>query len=171
MTDPQDRGTAWEAVFRRSYPSVYRALVAVLLDTDLAEDALQEAFAEGLRRPPPSDHALAGWLFRVALRRARRLRGFGLPLRLDEVVGAFREPDIPAETDALLDRLEAGELLRLLTRRQRAVVVAQYYLGLTQQEIADALGVRRGTVGATPTHAFRHMPRGASHVICSSRPP
>jgi RNA polymerase sigma factor (sigma-70 family) len=165
MTDPEDRATAWETVFRRSYPSVYRALVAVLLDAELAEDALQEAFAEGIRRPPRSDHALAGWLFRVALRRARRLRGFGLPLRLDELVGALREPAIPAETDALLDRLQAGELLRLLTRRQRAVVVAHYYLGLTQQEIAEALGVRRGTVGATLSQALQHMRRGGSHVF------
>jgi RNA polymerase sigma-70 factor (ECF subfamily) len=165
MTDQKDHATAWETVFRRSYPSVYRALVAVLLDTELAADALQEAFAEGLRRPPASDHALAGWLFRVALRRARRLRGFGLPLRLDALVGALREPEIPAETEALLDRLQAGELLRLLTRRQRAVVVAHYYLGLTQQEIADALGVRRGTVGATLSQALQHMRRGGSHVF------
>jgi len=99
MTDEEEGcATAWETVFRRSYPSVYRALVAVLLDADLAQDALQEAFAEGLRRPPASDHALAGWLFRVALRRARRIRGFGLPLRLDELIGSLREPDIPAQT-------------------------------------------------------------------------
>ncbi|HKC90829.1 MAG TPA: RNA polymerase sigma factor [Candidatus Limnocylindria bacterium] len=163
----EERGTAaaWEAVFRRSYPSVYRALVAVLLNSDLAQDALQDAFAEGLRRPPPSDHALAGWLFRVALRRARRIRGFGLPLRLDELIGSLREPDISAETEALLDRLQVGDLLRLLTRRQRAVVVAHYYLGLTQQEIADALGVRRGTVGATLSQALQHMRRGGSHVV------
>jgi RNA polymerase sigma-70 factor, ECF subfamily len=164
-SDDDDSAAVWETVFRRSYPSVYRALVAVLLDSDLAEDALQEAFAEGLRRPPASDHALAGWLFRVALRRANRLRGFGLPLRLDEIVGAIREPEIPAQTDALLDRLQVGELLRLLTRRQRAVVVAHYYLGLTQQEIADALGVRRGTVGATLSQALQHMRRGGSHVF------
>jgi len=165
MTEPEDRATAWETVFRRSYPSVYRALVAVLLNSDLAQDALQDAFAEGLRRPPPSDHALAGWLFRVALRRARRIRGFGLPLRLDELIGSLREPDISAETEALLDRLQVGDLLRLLTRRQRAVVVAHYYLGLTQQEIADALGVRRGTVGATLSQALQHMRRGGSHVV------
>src|SRR5438552_8776331 len=138
MTDQEARATAWETVFRRSYPSVYRALVAVLLEAELAEDACQESFAEGVRRSPGSDHALAGWLFRVALRRARRLRGFGLPPRLRELVGVVREPAIPAETDALLDRLQAGELLRLLTRRQRAVVVAQYYHGLTQQDTAEA---------------------------------
>src|SRR5207247_1566832 len=118
MTDQEAHATAWETVFRRSYPSVYRALVAVLLDAELAEDALQDAFAEGMRRPPESDHALAGWLFRVALRRARRLRGFGLPLRLDELVGALREPALPAETDALLDQLQAGELPRLTSAGQ-----------------------------------------------------
>ena len=165
MARDDDSASAWETVFRRSYPSVYRALVAVLLDTELAKDALQDAFAEGLRRPPPSDRALAGWVFRVALRRALRSRGFGLPLRLDQLVGSLREPEIPAETEALLDRLSIGELLRLLTRRQRAVVVAHYYLGLTQQEIADALGIRRGTVGATLSQALQHMRRGGSHVL------
>jgi len=152
-SDHEERATAWEETFRRFYPSLYRALVAVLLDGELARDALQEAFVEGLRRPPPSDHALAGWLFRVALRRARHIRG------------SLREPEIPAETETLLDRLALGELLRLLTRRQRAVVVAHYYLGLTQQEIADALGVRRGTVGATLSQALSHMRRGGSHVF------
>src|SRR2546428_6856868 len=101
-SDHEERATAWEETFRRFYPSLYRALVAVLLDGELAHDALQEAFVEGLRRPPPSDHALAGWLFRVALRRARRIRGLGLPLRLDELVGSLREPQIPAETEAVL---------------------------------------------------------------------
>src|SRR5256712_9195205 len=103
----EELATAWERPSRRFYPSLYRALVAVLLDAELARDALQEAFVEGLRRPPPSDHALAGWLFRVALRRARRIRGLGLPLRLDELVGSLREPQIPAETEAVLQPLLA----------------------------------------------------------------
>ena len=161
----RDETDVWETTFRTAYPPVYRALVAVLFDPELAQDALQEAFAEGLRRPPRSDHALGGWLFRVALRRARRIRGPRLPFRLDELVGSFREPSIPPATDALLDRIAVGELLRLLTQRQRAVVVAHYYLGLTQQEIADALGVRRGTIGATLSQALRQMRRGGSYVI------
>ena len=99
------------------------------------------------------------------MRRARRIRGPRLPFRLDELVGSFREPSIPPATDALLDRIAVGELLRLLTQRQRAVVVAHYYLGLTQQEIADALGVRRGTIGATLSQALRQMRRGGSYVI------
>jgi RNA polymerase sigma factor (sigma-70 family) len=55
------------------------------------------------------------------------------------------------------DRLEAGRLLALLTERQRAVVVAHYYLGLTQAETADLFGVRPGTVSATIAQALTKM--------------
>jgi RNA polymerase sigma factor (sigma-70 family) len=156
---------AWEATYRAAYASVYRALVAVLLDAELAQDALQEAVEAGLRKPPARSDALPGWLFRVALRRAHRLRGFNLPFRLDRLVGTVIEPSVPAATTVVLERLELGELLQLLTQRQRAVVIAHYYLGLSQQEIADALGVRRGTVGATLSQAVSHMRRGGSNVI------
>lgn len=165
MAVPGVDADQWEATFRAAYASVYRALVAVLLDADLAQDALQEAFEEGLRRPPPHSDALPGWLFRVGLRRARRMRGFNLPFPLDELVGTVFEPSIPAATDAILERLELAELMRLLTQRQRAVVIAHYYLGLTQQEIANALGIRRGTVGATLSQALRLLRRGGSHVV------
>ena len=73
MADAGADVSQWEATFRAAYASVYRALVAVLLDADLAQDALQEAFEEGLRKPPPRSDALPGWLFRVGLRRARRI--------------------------------------------------------------------------------------------------
>jgi RNA polymerase sigma-70 factor, ECF subfamily len=165
MTDALGAASVWEEAFRSAYPSVYRALVAVLLDAELAQDALQEAFEQGLRKPPPRTDALPGWLFRVALRRARRGRRVLLPFRLDEIIGSVREPSVLSETESLLDRLALGDLLRLLTERQRAVVVAHYYLGLTQQEIADALGVRRGTVGATLSQALKQMRKGGSYVI------
>jgi RNA polymerase sigma factor (sigma-70 family) len=165
MADARDWSSTWEVTFRNAYPSVYRALVAVLLDRELAQDALQEAFEDGLRRPPRHADALPGWLFRVALRRARRVRAVPLPFHLDQLLGSVFEPSVPAGTEELLDTLEVGELLRLLTQRQRAVVIAHYYLGLTQQEIADALGVRRGTVGATLSQALRQMRRGGSYVV------
>lgn len=156
----------WETTFRAAYASVYRALVAVLLDAELAQDALQEAFEQGLRKPPPHSDALPGWLFRVGLRRGRRMRRSPLPFRLDALIGSFAEPSVPPATQAILDQLELGDLLRLLTERQRAVVLAHYYLGLTQREIAEALGVRRGTVGATLSQALHRMRQeGGGHVL------
>jgi RNA polymerase sigma factor (sigma-70 family) len=61
------------------------------------------------------------------------------------------------QTASALERLEVGRLLTLLTERQRAIVVARYYLGLSQDEIAEALGVRRGTVSATVSQSLARM--------------
>jgi len=152
MSDPD-----WEAVYRGAVPRVYRALLATLRDPELAEDALHEAFVEGLRRPPPRDDNLPGWLFRVALRRARRRRW---PFTTVGQVHGVAADDIAA----LIDRLEAGRLLGLLTERQRALVVAQYYLGLSQAETAALFGVRSGTVSATIAQALARMRKGAGHV-------
>lgn len=60
----------------------------------------------------------------------------------------------------MLDRLEAGRLLSLLTERQRAIVVAHFYLGLTHEEVARLVGVRRGTVGATIAQSLKRMRAG-----------
>ena len=149
----------WERLYRHAYPSVYRALVATLLDPDLAADALQDAFLAGLERPPAHDGNVAGWLFRVAVRRAgraRRRRLFGLE---PGVVSAERD-----EIAALLDRLSVGQLLRLLTPRQRSIVVAYFYLDQTQEQIAELLGIRRGTVAATISQALARMRKGEGHV-------
>jgi RNA polymerase sigma factor (sigma-70 family) len=143
----------WEQVYRAEFPTLYRALAAALLDGDAACDALQEAFLEGLRRPP-RDENLRGWLYRVALRKSERRpreRGVGENLHArDELAHA-------------LDRIEVGNLLRYLTERQRAVVIARFYLGLQHGEIAAALGIRVGTVSATLSQALSKMRWEAGH--------
>jgi RNA polymerase sigma factor (sigma-70 family) len=151
----------WERRYRQSYPSVYRALVATLLDADLASDALQDAFLAGLRRPPANDANIAGWLFRVAVRKARRARRRWRWLPLDAAVDVSTEA---SQIDALLERLSVGQLLRLLTARQRSIVVAYFYLDQTQEQIAELLGIRRGTVAATISQALTRMRKGEGHV-------
>ncbi|HEV8536652.1 MAG TPA: sigma-70 family RNA polymerase sigma factor [Candidatus Limnocylindria bacterium] len=142
----------WAELYRLEFPRVYRALLAVLRDRDRALDALHDAFAAGLRRPPAEDADLAGWLFVVAVRSARR--GFRPPsLRLERLARS-RGTD---EIEALLDRLEVGRLLAGLTERQRAMVVAQFYLGLDHREIAKHFGVKSGTVSATLAQAKARM--------------
>jgi RNA polymerase sigma-70 factor, ECF subfamily len=161
--EAEAEGDRWTAIYRSAYPSVYRALVATLFDRELAADALHDAFVEALRRPPRTDENVPGWLFRVALRAAHRDRR-----RLDRLLLrllGWGEPPSSDELDAVLDRISVGELLRLLTERQRAIVVAYYYLDLDQQEIAALLGIRRGTVAATLAHALTRMRQGGIHVV------
>jgi RNA polymerase sigma-70 factor (ECF subfamily) len=145
-------GERWAELYEEAFPDVYRALVATLLDREVARDALHDAFVKGLESSP-LDTNIKGWLFRVALRRARR----GLR-RIPRLL--MSKPYGENLIQEALDRVEAGRLLLLLTERQRAIVVAHYYLGLTQIEIADELGIARGTVGATIARALARMRAG-----------
>ena len=152
----------WELIYRADAPRVFRALLATLRDREVARDALHEAFLEGLRRPPGNDDNLAGWIFRVALRKARR--GPYRPL-FSGIAEALWPAAPNDELAQVLDRLEAGRLLALLTERQRAIVVAQYYLGLEQVEIARLFNVRRGTVAATLSQALQRMRQGGQYAL------
>lgn len=149
----------WSVLYREAFPRVYRALVAALFDRDAALDALHDAFEEGLRRPPHDDRNIEGWLYRVALRRARRSwRRSARNVALDFA------PSAPDGVDRTLDRLEIGRLLAMLTDRQREILVAHYFLGLRHDEIAELLAIRPGTVAATINQAIGKMRKGAVHA-------
>jgi RNA polymerase sigma factor (sigma-70 family) len=155
---PEPTRERWERLYREEFPHVYRALVVVLRDRELALDALQDAFVEGLRRPPHDDENLPGWLFRVALRRARR----GLRRMAANALRSVFKSSERDELAAALDRAEVGRLLRMLSARQRAMVIAEYYLDLDQEDIARIFGVQRGTVAATLAQARARMRRGGN---------
>ena len=148
---PEIDAERWQELYDRAFPQVYRALLAATLERERALDALHDAFEEGLRRPPTDDRNLEGWLYRVALRKTRR----GLIRSLRET--HMTERAVDDATTRVLDRLEVVRLLELLTERQRAIVVAKYYLGMSQEEIAEALGVRRGTVSATVSQSLARL--------------
>ncbi len=148
---PEITPERWGDLYDQAFPQVYRALVAATFDRERALDGLHDAFEEGLRHPPSDERNLEGWLYRVALRKTRRgLFEARRDVGLDEVSSKD-------EVSAIIQRLEVGRLLALLTERQRAIVVAHYYLGLTQDEIAESLGIKRGTVSATVSQSLAHM--------------
>lgn len=67
-------------------------------------------------------------------------------------------PDIPAA--AARDRFDNEPLwqaLRALPKRQRAVIVLRYYEGLSEAEIAAALGVSTGTVKSQASKAMASL--------------
>src|SRR5438477_11924186 len=126
---PDITADRWATLYDQAFPQVYRALVAATFDRERALDGLQDAFEEGLRHPPTDDRNLEGWLYRVALRKTRR-----------GIFRAQREVSIEAGSSAdavaaIIQRLEVGRLLALLTERQRALVVAPHHPGPTPGEI------------------------------------
>jgi RNA polymerase sigma factor (sigma-70 family) len=143
---------AWDGVFRSLYPRLFRSLIAIGAKPEEAEDSLQDAFLQALRQRNQVERPEA-WLFVVAMRswRRRRIRNaIFRPLSLLD--GYHAEPPDGQRVTVLSE-------LAQLPLRQRQVIIARYYLGLTQEETAELLGLARGTVAATATQARTRLRR------------
>ncbi|HEV8655702.1 MAG TPA: RNA polymerase sigma factor [Candidatus Limnocylindria bacterium] len=138
----------WQSIYEESFPRVFRALVAIGARADEAEDALHDAFAAGLSRDHQIDR-IDGWLFVVASRRWRRRRVRDAIFRPLARAGSAPSPDG--------ERVDLLSELRRLPLRQRQVIAARYLLGLSQDEIATALGIARGTVGALTSQGLARL--------------
>lgn len=137
--------------------------LAVLLVDDLAsaEDVVQDAFAAlarskgGLRDPS----AAVGYLrvsvvngARSMLRKRRTVRGYQPP-RTIELAGP-EDRLVVAE-----EHREVLEAVKQLPDRQREVLVLRYWSGLSEAEIAAALGISPGTVKSTASRALDALER------------
>lgn len=131
---------------------------ARLLVDDLAtaEDVVQDAFAAFLARSDrlrEEGRALAYLRTSVVngsrdrLRRRRTARAWVPPH--DEPADSTVERAVVRE-----EHREVVEALRRLPRRQREVVVLRYWSGLSEAEIAEALGISRGAVKSTASRAL-----------------
>jgi len=147
---------AWDVVYARTRPSLVRALTAATGSYDGVEDAIQDAFAEVLRCSPHDLRSVEGWLYAVALNRLRshhRRTAILRRLRL-----ATAPP--PTELDRALERADIARVLAALSPRERELLIAKHYLGMTQEEIAAYMRLPRGTVSAAISRAaarFREL--------------
>jgi RNA polymerase sigma-70 factor (ECF subfamily) len=165
VTDATAR--AAEDAFRRDRVRVLAALIRSLGDFELAEDALQEAFAVALRRWPETGipDEPAAWLMTVARNRAidrlRRDRGTEVtaePARQEEAVTVLEGSD-----DALA--VIGDERLSLiftcchpaLAPEARIALTMQAVGGLTAAEIARAFLVPQATMAQRLVRAKRKI--------------
>lgn len=143
---------------------LYYVRLALLLVDDLptAEDVVQDAFTAMFRR---HGGALAGVADPEAYLRRSVVNGARSVLRRRRTARAHvperSVPVPPADEDVLLkeEHREVLEALRSLTRRQREVLVLRYWSHVSETQIAETLGLSRGTVKSTASRALAALAR------------
>jgi RNA polymerase sigma-70 factor, ECF subfamily len=165
---------AFSELVNRHYRRALRVAYGLLRDTHDAEDVLQEAFARVHARLKDFEGASAfyTWLYRIvvnlsidALRKRRRERRAELEdetareaLRSgDELWPRFNETD----PEGSAERKELGVQLKKafgdLPDIHRAVLLLRELEGLSYEEIATTLRIKKGTVMSRLFHARKSM--------------
>jgi RNA polymerase sigma factor (sigma-70 family) len=142
----EGEGTGFEAWYRAVHP---RLVAAILLSTGRMDDAADVADETMVRALERWNHVRTmaspdGWAFQVAfnlVRRRGRRRALEQTVLRRSAAGRSTTIDGPAG--------EAWDAVRHLTPRQRQVLVLRYVGDLPEAQIADSLGISRGTVSST----------------------
>lgn len=142
--DPQGRV---DALYRQFGPAIFRRCLKLLRDPAEAEDATQEVFVRvfrSLERFTYGDSALP-WLYQIATRHClHRLRDGS---RHDASFARLPAADPQDLGGALADRRTAAQLLARFDDRTALIALHALVDGMTQEEVGQALGLSRKTVG------------------------
>jgi RNA polymerase sigma factor (sigma-70 family) len=129
-----------ETVYRNRYPVFVRVATAIVGDADLAGDAVHDGFVRAVRhRQRFRGGSLEGWIWRIVVNAARRQ---GANERRARVEAVSPQPGASSENGDL------RALVAALPERQREALFLRYYADLDYRSIAEALGVKPGTVAA-----------------------
>ncbi len=165
---------AFSELVNRHYRRALRVAYGLLKDTHDAEDMVQEAFARVHVRLADFEGASAfyTWLYRIvvnlcidALRKRRRERRIDIEdEQVKEALTAGRElwpryddshPGLSVERRQLGDRLRRA--MADLPEIHQAVILLRELEGMSYEEIADTLQIKKGTVMSRLFHARRGL--------------
>lgn len=140
----------------------------ILRDRHLAEDAVQQALVEIWRKLPTlrDPERFDGWSYRFLVHACyREGKRYREAFRVVPGNQELMHPDA-AHTVSDRDQLERG--FRRLSVDHRAVVVIHYYLDLSIEDTAEALGISVGTAKSRLSRAMAQM-RLALHADNEAR--
>jgi RNA polymerase sigma factor (sigma-70 family) len=152
---------AFAALVRRHEAMAVR-VASVVCGSSGAEDAAQEGFVRAYRSLHRFDtrRPFRPWLARIVANAAKnRVRGEQRYVQLaSREPGPGITPDVAAESAIAAERREVlAEALGRLPERDRLVLGYRWFEDMTEREIADALGVRPGTVKSRLARAMARL--------------
>ena len=144
-------------LFEEHHAGLFRYLVRLTGDVDVAHDAAQEAFVRLVAKPPRDQHPRA-WLYTVATnlvrawagshkRRALLLQGAGSRVTAEPL------PDPEQAAYANESRDAVRRALSGLSDKERTVLLMREE-GFAHREIAEAVGTTTGSVGTMIARAL-----------------
>lgn len=156
---------AYEEIVQRYQQIAFRTAYVVTGSAPDAEDAAQEGFVKALRAIGRfrAGAPLRPWLLRIVANEARnRVRSVGRRQRLElRLTEGFRPGDAAPSPEAVA--VAADERRRLLAMvnglgdEDRQVIAARYFLQLSGEETAAALGIPEGTVKSRLSRALARL--------------
>jgi RNA polymerase sigma factor (sigma-70 family) len=138
----------------------FRAAYLVTGSAAEAEDAAQEGFVKAWQALPRFREGapFRPWLLAIVTNEARnRRRRAGRQAAL--ALRAF-EPEPPGPEETATERADRERLLQIvggLSEEHRLVIGYRYFLDLSEEETAEALGIPRGTVKSRLARALARL--------------
>ena len=154
--------SAFHALVDRHAARLFAMAACFVGNATDAEDIVQETFAGAFRglRAFEGRSSVRTWLTSILLRqtamhRRRTTRRDARLVRLE--TAAEPVAAVPSPTQAADTRIDVMDAIQLLSPQHRDVIILRELQGLSYDEMAEALGVPRGTVESRLFRARRHL--------------
>jgi RNA polymerase sigma-70 factor (ECF subfamily) len=153
---------AFRGFYIRTSGMVWAYIARATNDPSAADDLLQESYYRLLRSTTTfeSDDHRRNYLFRIATNLIRDR--YRRPRPDSAQFPEHADTDIPASGDLASQMQQRGDLQRAMARlshRERELVWLAYGQGSTHQEIAGALGLKKGSIKPLLFRARRKLAR------------
>jgi RNA polymerase sigma-70 factor, ECF subfamily len=151
-----------ESLYRADLTRFIRAAAAIVGDEATGRDAVQEAFAQAVKKRASfkGEAALEAWVWRIVINEAVALARRRAPELQSATSNGAAPTEHLAEQDGMVRAWVAS-----LPERQRLTVFLRYFADLDYRSIAAALDVEVGTVSATLATSLAALRRASEEAL------
>ncbi|MDB0011360.1 RNA polymerase sigma factor [Crocinitomicaceae bacterium] len=160
----QGDSKAFEKIYDAYSAALFGICKKILLDTEIAEDVLQDAFIKIWQKSTsydPSKGTFFTWMLNIArntsIDKYRKLsKNTTFSIQNNEDYVSINKEDSKGNTIST-NHIGIKDLLSSLPEEQQIMIEYLYYKGYTQQEVSDELNIPLGTVKTRSRSALKAL--------------